>query len=240
MSENNNMKIWDKVQETDPKFTKPEGNSGRTSINGTYMFKKATEIFGPVGIGWGYEIDEERFDNCAPFKDPVTQEVIYSQSHTIKLKFWYKQDDQKGELPSFGHTKYRYLTRGANPYVVVDEEAPKKSLTDAIKKALSMLGFSSDVFMGEYDDHEYVNELGRKSLIEHADDKDAEKLRQVTEYREWVISELRSYGMVDDPAPLKLVYTGHMKNAKRRGSEWAAKQFNDTYKARLKEIEKCK
>lgn len=236
----NNMKIWDQVQETDPKFTKPEGNSGRTSINGTYMFKKATEIFGPVGIGWGYEIAEERFDDCAPFKDPVTQEIIYSQSHTIKLKFWYKQDDQKGEIPSFGHTKYRYLTRGANPYVVVDEEAPKKSLTDAIKKALSMLGFSGDVFMGEYDNREYVEELGRKSLVDHADDKDAEKLRQAKEYQEWLSNELKTYALIDDLKPLKTVYTGHMRKASRRHDSEGQSQLTKTYENRIKEIQECK
>lgn len=202
------------------------------------MFKKATEIFGPVGIGWGYEITEERFDDCAPFKDPVTQEIIYSQSHTIKLKFWYKQGDQKGEIPSFGHTKYRYLTRGANPYVVVDEEAPKKSLTDAIKKALSMLGFSGDVFMGEYDDREYVEELGRKSLLEHADDKDAVRLEQVREHQEWIDSELKCYSMIDSLKPLKSVYTGHMKRCSRRNDEAGKKLFQQAYDRRVMEINK--
>ena len=29
------------------------------------MGKLATEAFGPIGIGWGYKVVEERFDNTA-------------------------------------------------------------------------------------------------------------------------------------------------------------------------------
>ena len=53
-----NLSIWNKVQETDPKFTKKD-YGGFTSINGVYLYKKATDIFGPIGIGWGFDILDE-------------------------------------------------------------------------------------------------------------------------------------------------------------------------------------
>jgi hypothetical protein len=40
----------------------------------------------------------------------------------------------------------------------VDGDAGKKALTDGITKALSYLGFNSDVFMGKFDDNKYVQE----------------------------------------------------------------------------------
>ena len=232
---NKNMNIWDKAQETDPKFTKKD-YGGFTSINGIYLIRKATSIFGAMGIGWGFEILEERYDEGVPF---MTKDVgqVMAKSHTIKLELWFKQDGELGKVVNFGHTKYIYKTKNGH---MIDEEAPKKSLTDAIKKCLSMLGFSADIFMGQYEDRDYVDELTRRSEVEHADDKDAERLKQVTEYREWVESELKAYSMIDDASSLQNVYNSHMKNANRRGSDWAKEKFTKTYENRIKEIETCK
>ena len=229
-----NLKLWNSVQETDPKFTKPEGKTGRTAINGTYLFKKATEAFGACGIGWGYEILEDRLEKGSPFKTKDIEEVIYSQSHTIKLKFWFIQGEKKGEIFSFGHTKYLYNTNKG--YVMVDEEAPKKSLTDAIKKALSMLGFAGDIFMGEYENTDYVDELGRKSLIEHADDKDAERLRQIKEHKDWISREIKGYQLIDDIKPLEKFHIVNVRKCKRRADVEGEQEFTIAYENRIKEI----
>ncbi|WP_434771820.1 hypothetical protein [Pseudomonas entomophila] len=52
--------------------------------------------------------------------------------------------------------------------MTTDGEAPKKSLTDAIKKALSMLSFSADVFLGLFDDNAYVQQRQEETAIEVA------------------------------------------------------------------------
>ena len=53
---NSKMAIWDQVKTTDKDFTKTDDFDGRTvtSINGLYMVQRATELFGPIGKGWGY------------------------------------------------------------------------------------------------------------------------------------------------------------------------------------------
>ena len=64
-----NLTIWDQVKKTDPAYTKQyQGGGGfrGTSINSTYQVKKATEIFGPIGIGWGYEILDETITDGHP------------------------------------------------------------------------------------------------------------------------------------------------------------------------------
>lgn len=232
----NNLNIWEKAQETDPKFTKKD-YGGFTSINGIYLIRKATDIFGPMGIGWGFTILEERYDDGIPFIVKDIVEPVVSKSHTIKLELWYNMNGKTGKVVNFGHTKYIYKTKNGH---MVDEEAPKKSLTDAIKKCLSMLGFSADIFMGQYEDREYVEEMERKSEIEHADDKDSVRLKQVKEHQEWVKNELKCYDMIDDPKALKTVYTGHMRKCSRRNDESGQNQFTETYELRKKEIEKCK
>ncbi|WP_420492276.1 hypothetical protein [Pseudomonas aeruginosa] len=59
-----NMRLWDQVQATDPSATKSAKFEGQqiTSISGQHMIMKATQMFGPVGIGWGWTVIEERFD----------------------------------------------------------------------------------------------------------------------------------------------------------------------------------
>jgi hypothetical protein len=40
----------------------------------------------------------------------------------------------------------------------VDEDAPKKAMTDGLTKALSHLGFNADVFLGKFDGNKYTSD----------------------------------------------------------------------------------
>ncbi|MEI0746852.1 hypothetical protein VUS79_33065, partial [Pseudomonas aeruginosa] len=68
---NSNMAIWDQVKETDTRYTRQAKLNGQdmTSINGLYIVRRATELFGPVGKGWGWKVLVERFDEGAPHLD---------------------------------------------------------------------------------------------------------------------------------------------------------------------------
>lgn len=179
--------LWASLSKTAPEATKTSTQQGRqqTSIDGYWMIQRATETFGPCGIGWGYEIVEERWDEGAPI--PVKQEdgsilQLGGKTHTIKLKLWYTLDGKRGEVVQFGHTPAVYRSKyGASD----DSEAPKKSLMDAIKKCLSMLGMSADVFRGQFDDQDYRATLEAESQIEKAENKQAEieeKQRELADY----------------------------------------------------------
>lgn len=157
-----NLELWNKVQETDPKYTKAFSKGGGfkgTSINPTYNNKKATELFGPCGIGWGLDIIKESFQEGAPILINGN-EICKEITHILQISFWYKLNGETGRIPSFGQTSYVGSNKNG---IYTDEEAPKKSQTDAITKALSMLGFSSDVFMGMYDDVKYINDIKEHS-----------------------------------------------------------------------------
>lgn len=172
-----NMFLWDAVKQTDPSATKeysgPGGYSG-TSINGQYMIMRATEIFGPIGIGWGYEIQEERYDTGGLIQ-VIDDHEVRAMTHTIKLKLWYDLGGKRGEITNFGHTPYVFRT---NRGPMTDAEAPKKSLTDAIKKCLSMLGFCADVWLGQFDDVNYVEAVAGEFAIKKAENKDEESAKQ--------------------------------------------------------------
>lgn len=176
----NNMSIWDQVEKTEAKYTKAAKVGGQqiTSLNGTAMIMKATEIFGPAGIGFGWKVLEERFDKGIEIfsgEGDKRFSLGHTSNHTVRILFWYVLDGQRGELESFGCTNYIYKSSYG---MSCDGEAPKKSTTDAIKKALSALGFSADVFLGYFEDPDYVEQIKDEQSIADAEDKVAEEERQ--------------------------------------------------------------
>lgn len=152
------MELWNAVAVTNPNFVKSftrGGGFSGTAINATYQAQKATETFGPCGIGWGVDILEERYQDGAPLIQDgavVGNEVI----HVLRVKLWYVYQGKRGEVIHFGQTTF--VGRNKNGFFT-DEEAPKKSMTDAMSKCLSLIGFSADVHLGLYDDNKYVADL---------------------------------------------------------------------------------
>lgn len=219
----NNMSIWSQAKKTDLSATKDNTQGGRksTSINGYWMIQKATELWGPVGSAWGYDIIEERFDEGAPIFDKDTKlELCKTVGHTIKLSVFYPGSTKP--VIQYGHTPYIYQSKYGP---ITDSEAPKKSLMDALKKSLSMLGFSADVFMGEFEDAEYIRELQDESALKKADNKEAEKERQRLEYTKWRDDTLAtmqaSVSLADLEGTFKLAY----RKMARRGDEEGIKTF---------------
>lgn len=184
--QNQNLAIWNKVRKTDPRYVKQATVGGRktASINHLGMVEQATAIWGPIGLHWGYQIVEERDDQCEPIL--LDGQVIgHNITHTIRLKVWYEQDGKRAEVENYGHTPRIYWSR-KNGYFISDEEAPKKSVSDALKKCLSFLGFSADIYGGEWDNPEYQRERQMEAQVEQAEDKDNERDHQVAELVEYV------------------------------------------------------
>lgn len=256
----NNLNIWKRVQRTDPRFTKPLEGMGfiGTSINSTYMFMRATEIFGPVGEGWGYEVLEEKFIDGKPLVEPVLDErnkqvatrflrdgdgsLFCEQNHSIKIRFWYIIEcETRGEFESYGATPYRYQT---NYGIRVDGEVIKKSLTDAIKKALSMLGFSSDVFMGMHDNPEYLASNKLEFEIKNASEKaeDITRIRKeldekFTKHTEVMRSAVTENELRGIASTLTREISAHIKSAQERRDNDYEKYLSGRLR-RLNQIEK--
>lgn len=203
-----NMQIWEKVSTTDTRYTKAAEVGGQkiTSLNGTAMIMKATEIFGPVGIGFGWSVMEERFDPGAEMfvgEGDKRASLGLELNHTIKINFWFELDGKRGQIEQYGCTKYLYKSKYGT---TTDGEAPKKSLTDAIKKSLSMLGFSADVFLGMFDDDEYVNQLKDEEKLDQAEDKIAEEARQKQERLDYIKSIIDTMAGAQSPQELKKIH----------------------------------
>lgn len=155
-----NTSLWEKVEKTDPNFTKEftgVGGFSGTAICSAYLAKKATEVFGPCGIGWGFDLEDEKYVSGYPLGfDAEGNSIGTTVVHVVRIKLWYLLDGKRGEVTQFGQTTF--VGRNKNG-LFHDEDAPKKSITDAISKCLSLLGFSADVHLGKYDDNKYVESL---------------------------------------------------------------------------------
>ena len=144
-----NLALWERVEKTDPKHVKQitgkqyDGNSPKPH----YLVHKATETFGPCGIGWGFVVTSER----------VEEGSDGDKLHIARVKVWYEWDGKRGEVEHIGATPFS--GKRSSGKSVIDEDAAKKSVTDALVKALSMIGFAGDIFMGRYDDSKYVSGL---------------------------------------------------------------------------------
>lgn len=188
LGDSENLSLWKSVMRTNPRYTKDMGDLGfgGTSINAEYMFMRATESFGPAGTGWGWTILEDKMVEGAPLTEKIFEgtkfvgkrilrdadgSLLFELNHYVRIALWYIKDGEKGTVENFGSTPYRQTTKNG---IYCDSEVHKKSLTDAIKKCLSMLGFSADVWLGLYDDAAYkaesVLEFGIKDAAEKADD----------------------------------------------------------------------
>ena len=156
-----NLDLWNRVSKIDPKFTKQATVNGQriNSFSLQSVLLMATDEFGKFGKGWGYEVETERFDEGAVIQEAVTHEngdkqpEIKEVTHTLLIRFWYVDEGEKITCPiQAGHTPYLRKTKYGPSH---DGEYYKKTLADAIKKSLSMLGFAADIFLGLTDDAHY-------------------------------------------------------------------------------------
>jgi hypothetical protein len=147
-----NKALWDRVCVTDPNAVKPitgkqySGNSPKPY----WIVERLTDEFGPCGIGWGFSIVNERMERLSD------TDIL----HVALVRFWYVIGDKRGELEQIGQTKATYMT--SRDRLMVDEDAPKKSVTDALVKCASYLGFAGDIFSGRWDDSKYVAQAAKE------------------------------------------------------------------------------
>lgn len=212
--ENSNMRIWEAVPKTDRAYTQNAnvGGNKQTSVNGLYMVKLATEVLGPIGESWGYQITSERYDNTKPvmiksdsgleiMKDGDS--IVWEQNHTCLLTLWH--GNRENTIQQFGHTKYRYMKSDGSK-MIIDDEAPKKSVTDALKKCLSLIGVCSDVYMGLFDDQSYVAAADTENNLKKADNADKAYQEQLDKFRAGIEDGIKAIELAPNIEAMQRIY----------------------------------
>jgi len=134
------LKIWNALEKTNPLHTKKAPSKyGKTitTIDAMHQIKNMTAAFGPVGKGWSYDV-----------KYHYAEKLIFAE---VKIRYCLQ-----GEWYSYGPV-CSVAPLGNNRGL--DDEAPKKAMTDALTKAFSHLGLNADIFLGKFDNNKYVQEV---------------------------------------------------------------------------------
>ena len=139
---NDNMTLWNQVCDSDPASLKAVsfGSRSFTAIDPMYQIRKATEVFGPIGKGWGW--------------DATTREAYFADGSAVfisEVSVWI-ESREKAFGPFTGCRKFFDSKKGR-----IAEDAPKMATTDALTKALSHIGFNADVFLGKMDGNKYAD-----------------------------------------------------------------------------------
>ena len=191
---NSKTELWEEAFKTDPRHVKPitgkayKGNSPKPY----WLIQRATELFGPVGIGWGCIVKSERFDRVSE-TDTL---------HTAVVSVWYVYDGKRSEsVEQMGGTKAVYMSKNG---LIVDEDAGKKSVTDGMVKCLSMIGFAGDIFSGRWDDSKYVEQVRGEF-----EESDRQKARQL-----WLDATAMALESSDTPEELKTAWSAAVKVTK--------------------------
>ena len=135
-----NMYLYEQARHVPDEAKKPitAGRlKGMTDVNPMYRIKRLTEMFGPCGVGWWYEIvkrelvHDELTHQCAAFVDIL---LYYVDPET--------GCESKG-IPGTGGAPFVSQERNG-PYL--SDECFKMALTDALSVACKALGIAADVY----------------------------------------------------------------------------------------------
>jgi hypothetical protein len=148
---NDNLELWSQYfnppKDALKDFTRKGGFRG-TAIDPMWLIRSATETWGPMGDTWGMEVIDEG-----------VIEVSGNSYHWLLGRFYHPG----GSFQAAGGTEIR------------NDEFFKMSLTDALAKALSWLGFGAAVHMGAFDGNKYTSLPEMSSKTKGASERSAGK-----------------------------------------------------------------
>lgn len=154
------MELWNKFEKTADEAKKPieAGRlKGFTDINPMWRFKRLTEVFGPCGIGWKYEIVDAHIlpganDEVAAF---------------VTILLYYKENGEWSEgIPGIGGSMFVAKEKNG---LHTSDECYKMALSDAIGTACKAMGMSADVYFSK-DRSKYTTAQDTDAKMETAED----------------------------------------------------------------------
>ena len=154
-----NMRFYNELKLT-PAEAKKEIKGGRlkgfTDINPMHRLKRMTEVFGPVGIGWFYEITGK--DIISGYGD----EKVAIVDVNVYIK---NGDEWSKPIPGTGGSSF---TTKEKYGVFTSDECFKMALTDALSVAFKALGMGADVYFERDPDNKYRKENSQETNQENA------------------------------------------------------------------------
>ena len=133
-----NMRYYNAAREVPQEAQKAfnNGSFSGTDINPMWRIKKMTEMFGPCGIGWYYEILSER-----------AEEHHDTTMAIVDINLYIKVDGEWSKpIPGTGGNT---LVKQAKGGLRASDEGYKMALTDALSVACKALGVGADIYFSK-------------------------------------------------------------------------------------------
>ena len=133
----NNMELYELGRSVPDEAKKPISAGrlkGFTDINPMWRIKRLTEMFGPCGIGWWYEITDKRMEAGANSE----------MCAFVDIKLFYRWGDTVSQ-PVYGTGGSSFVAK-ENKGMYTSDECFKMALTDAISVAAKAIGVGADVY----------------------------------------------------------------------------------------------
>lgn len=131
-----NLDIYNHFKVVPIEAQKPIGAGrlkGMTDINPMWRIKALTELFGPCGIGWYYEVKSKWMETSG------TETAAF-----VDIELFIKSEGGWSK-PIYGTGGSKFIAKESKgPYM--DDECYKKATTDAIGVACKQLGIGADVY----------------------------------------------------------------------------------------------
>ena len=128
---------------------------GKSDINPQWRYKAMTEVYGPCGDGWKFEIVRlwtEKGEGGEVFA------FAHVQLFTCKGDLW------GDPIPGIGGSMLIQSERGG---LHNNDEAFKMATTDALGTAMKMLGVAAEVYLGNFDGSKYRDDPAEAARAQH-------------------------------------------------------------------------
>lgn len=178
-----NNRIWSKVYQPPTTALRQIGGGrlkGMTDINPQWRLEAATELWGPCGIGWKYDI-----------KKLWTEQVSTGEVLAFALVDVYYKDGDEWSLPVQG-IGGSMMVANESKGAYASDECFKMAVTDALSVAFKALGFGADIYAGRFDGSKYLDKP--KTTEPPPPTIDADKMALLTALPEDVKEGLRLLG----------------------------------------------
>ena len=109
---------------------------GKSDINPMWRFKVMTQVFGPCGFGWRYEITKQWIEQAGNESKAFCNINLY-----VKVG-----DEWSEAIPGTGGSSFVTMEKNG-PYV--SDECHKMALTDALSVSMKALGVASSVYFAK-------------------------------------------------------------------------------------------
>lgn len=111
---------------------------GKSDINPQWRYEKLTEVLGPCGFGWKFEVTKQWLENSEQSNEIAA---------FVNINFYFKVLDVWSDpIPANGGSMF-VAQEKHGPYT--SDECFKMATTDALGNAMKMIGLAADVYSGK-------------------------------------------------------------------------------------------